>query len=277
MSDLRFILIIPFYNAHDYLQECLDSVIMQTHRNWLAVCADDHSEDGSSDLISEDSRLIKRNNNQRLTGLPNIYQAITSSGIVYQDDDVICILDGDDKFLHPYSLSIINEIYNSHPGCLLTYGQYMTSNGRLGHCREFSEWEFESLREGHFWVSHLKTFKWKLYREFLQQDPGQVSYKGRDGIFFTVAYDIAIMYPLLEIAGFDNIRFNKHPVYWYRIYDKNDSFIDLQKQRDTEMEIRSKPRFKRAFTPVFRRSFAHQMRRSLSSVKHRLFKQKDRN
>lgn len=268
MRSLRFIIIIPFYNARLYILECLESVLAQTWSNWLAVCADDHSEDGSSTFIPSDPRIIKLCNDQRTTALPNIHHAIINSGIDYQDDDIFCILDGDDKFLHRYALEVVGELYTTSPECLLTYGQYMTAHGRLGHCKPYNEWQFELLRKGNFWASHLKTFKWKLYREFLRQDPSLSSYKGMDGKFFTMTYDVALMFPLMEIAGYENIEFNKHPIYYYRIHERNDVFVDSQKQLDFDKEIRLKGKFQRFFTTGRKRSFKQQVRWFLSRIKH---------
>ncbi len=272
MKDPRFIIIIPFYNAKNYLRECLDSILGQAYPNWLAVCADDHSDDGSSEIIPADERMIKIYNNSRVTALPNIVNAILHCSADYRDDDILCLLDGDDKFLHPYSLSIVNELYLANPACLLTYGQYITSLGRLGSCEPYAEWEFAELRKCKKGASHLKTFRWKLYKEFLRQDSDLKAYKDSNGNFYTMSSDPALMYPLLEIAGFENIKFNKHPVYWYRIHEKNDSTVDIQKQKKIDAEIRLKRKFKPVFAIGTRQSFPRRVKRFLSRIKHGLFR-----
>lgn len=268
MESRRYIILIPFFNCKNYIGECLDSVLDQTYRNWLAVCADDHSDDHSSASISQDEGITKIYNPDRVTALPNLYNAIMNSGITYDDDDVLCILDGDDKFLHPYALSIVNEIYAAYPNCLLTYGQYITSLGRLGHCKEYTEEEFSKLRKQDFRASHLKTFKWKLYREFLNQDPSLSAYKNSSGNFYTMSSDAAIMIPLMEIAGYNNIRFNKHPVYWYRLHERNDHVIDREKQLEIQHEINAKGGVK----TVFQATESHSFRKRVYFGMRRLFR-----
>ena len=248
VNNLRFIIIICFYNAREYIRECVDSVLLQTHSNWLAVCMDDHSDDGSSTLIPDDPRIIKRYNEKRMFTLQNNYNAIVNIGIDYADDDVICILDGDDKFLHPYTLEIVHSCFQEYPNCLLTFGQYISSFGRLGHCRPYSEWEFQQLRRTDYRASHLKAFKWKLYREFLNQDRDLNSYKDSKGNFYPAISDVALMLPLMEIAGYGNIRFIKHPIYWYRKYDGNTLIDNKPLQKEIDLSIRSKPKFKQAFS-----------------------------
>ena len=254
---MRFIIIIPFYNAKDFLRECSDSILSQTYPNWLAVFADDHSEDGSSAVIPEDDRIVKMYNKSRVTALPNIARAILQSGIEYFDDDVICLVDGDDKLLRPDALEIVANLYRANPRCLLTYGQYVNSTGGAGSNLFYTREEFEDLRNKGFRIKHLQTFKWKLFKEFLKQDPDLQAYKDANGRFFTMAYDVAILFPLAEIAGYPNIAVNPIPVYWYRVYDKNDEAIDKSGQNLISLQIRAKPRFNPTFLPFYYRLYLY--------------------
>jgi glycosyltransferase involved in cell wall biosynthesis len=42
----------PFYNTREYLAECIESVLRQTHENWEYVLVDNHSTDGSSAIAA---------------------------------------------------------------------------------------------------------------------------------------------------------------------------------------------------------------------------------
>ena len=43
--------IIPVYNAERYLQECMDSLLAQTMREFEIICVDDGSTDGSVGML----------------------------------------------------------------------------------------------------------------------------------------------------------------------------------------------------------------------------------
>lgn len=49
-------IILPVYNAKDYLEKCLDSILGQTYRNLEILCIDDGSTDGSEVILDKYSR-----------------------------------------------------------------------------------------------------------------------------------------------------------------------------------------------------------------------------
>lgn len=243
MINNRFVFIIPFRNVKNFIGECANSIMQQNYKNWIAIFCDDESNDNTTKYIPSDKRFIIRRNEKRVTALPNIHFGITESNL--NDDDIIIILDGDDFLIRRDVLDIINNLYQDET--LLTYGQYVWPNGQLGHCRPYTEETFKLLRKGGYWASHLRSYKYKLYKEIMKQDPELTCYKNQNGEFYTITYDIAIMTPLMEIAGLDKIKFNPEPVYYYRIHEQNDHFVDPTLQKSVEKEIFAKPKFQQIF------------------------------
>ena len=240
MTKNRFVFIIPFRNIRDFILPCVKSLLGQSNENWIAIFCDDASTDGTCDIIPTDSRFTIRKNPIRLTALPNIHNGIVESNL--QDNDVICILDGDDFLIRPDAIDILDGLYQD--STLLTYGQYVWPNMQAGHCKPYTREEFLKLRQGGYWASHIRTFKYKLYKELLNQDPELSCYKNNNGEFYTITYDVAIMTPLMEIAGFDRVKFNPIPVYYYRIHQQNDHNVDPNLQKLVADEIFAKNKFK---------------------------------
>ena len=62
MSDCSISLIVPVYNAQEWLEHCLDSIASQDFESWQAILVDDGSMDGSGEICdryaSSDSRFI---------------------------------------------------------------------------------------------------------------------------------------------------------------------------------------------------------------------------
>lgn len=239
----RFVFIIPFRNVAPYIRECASSLINQSNKNWIAHFIDDVSTDDTLSNIPPDSRFSFKRNEERLTALPNIHNGIMDLNL--NDEDVICILDGDDLLIRPDAIDILDKMYID--GALLTYGQYVTTQS-VGHCRPYTTETFKHVRDSReYWASHLRTFKFKLYKEIMVQDPNLDCYKDSNGEMYRSCYDVAIMVPLLEIAGFDKVKFNPVPLYFYRIHPQNDYSVDPVLQYAIADEVYNKKKFKQIF------------------------------
>lgn len=243
MNNNRFVFIIPFRNVKDYINQCAQSLINQKNKNWIAIFCDDASTDGTIDNLPIDSRFSIIKNNERISALPNIHYGIVDSNL--NDEDIICLLDGDDMLIVDNTIDILENLYNDNT--LLTYGQYVWPTGQVGHCKAYTEYEFTMLRKGGYWASHLRTFKFKLYKELIKQDPELLCYKDKYGEFYKSCYDVAIMTPLMEIAGFNNIKFNPKPIYFYRLHEQNDHSVGPILQKSIADEVFNKKPFKNNF------------------------------
>lgn len=227
---------------------CIDSILNQNHKNVRVFFINDQSTDNSVNLIPNHHYFQVSSTATRKFALYNIHNALCSND--FNDDDIIAILDGDDALLHENSLQIINNIYVNNKTCLMTYGTFSTNyNCEPDGIFSYTRTEFENLRISPWKASHLKTFKFAVYREFLHQDPDILAFKDKEGAIYKMTYDMALMFPLMEIAGFKNVIFNGYPIYFYRIHEQNDHFINRELQLEIENEIRSKPSFKKWTCP----------------------------
>ena len=86
--------IIPVYNAEKYLEQCLDSVILQLYDNLEIICVNDGSTDNSLRILNNyaarDQRIrIVSQENKGLSGARN-------TGMKYATGDYISFIDSDD-------------------------------------------------------------------------------------------------------------------------------------------------------------------------------------
>lgn len=91
---VKFSFIIPVYNVAPYLRACLDSVCAQTFKDWEAICVDDGSTDGSSDVLDE---YALRNAKFRIFHQENSGVGVARNvGLNSATGEWICFLDADD-------------------------------------------------------------------------------------------------------------------------------------------------------------------------------------
>ena len=165
----------------------------------------------------------------------------TIAGAKPEMDDIICDVDLDD-YLLPGAFDVVMKAYCDNPDLLLTYGSYVTSSGKPA--RFNGKYKTDSFRTQKWKASHLKSFKYKLYRQIKLRD-----LKGSDGNFFMTTSDMALMFSMMEMAGLDRIRHITESLYCYNDESPlSDHNINADIQKRNEIYIRRQPRRQRIET-----------------------------
>ena len=234
-------IITPFYNPGEFLETCVNTLMSQKYENFKVLFVDDCSTDGSFDKLPHDNeKAVVIKNETRKTALENIHDAIVNH---CEPDDIVVLVDGDDWLPNKNVLSYINDFYNQND-CWIMYGQANWTDGRRGFASAYSAEEFKNIRKSPFRVSHLRTFRAGLYQKIKEQDSEFSCMKDSSGGFYKMTYDVAIMFPILEMAGVEKVAFNDTILY---IYNRNnpisDDKVNQQLQWDIHAEISKKPAF----------------------------------
>lgn len=244
-------IITPFYNPGEFLENCVGTLMSQKYDNYQVIFVDDCSTDGSFEkLPKDDPRAVIVKNDVRKTALENIHDAI----INYCDpDDIIVLVDGDDWLPNKNVLSFINDYYNQND-CWVMYGQASWTDGNKGCAIAYPNKEyFDNIRNapifsngqpGGYFVSHIRTFRAGLYHKIQEQDKVFSCLKDANGEFYKMTYDVAMFLPILEMAGFDKVKFNDKILYTYnRSNPISDDRVNQKLQWDIHKEIYKKPKF----------------------------------
>ena len=135
MSENKFIIIVPFYNASKWVGKSIKSVLLQDYDNFSCIVADDCSTDDSYQicerLIGGDDRFALVKGKRNLGPLGNAYEAATIHNNEHNIENIIVILDGDDFFSSENTLSILNECYIQNSDIIDTDGEYYKAAGDL--------------------------------------------------------------------------------------------------------------------------------------------------
>jgi len=215
----RFVIVVPVYNGEKWIARCLDSIVCQDYSNYDVIVINDHSTDGTRDVVKSYNVNSFTNKERNGSGLANIIKGINWMA---QEQDIIVTVDGDDYLSNNKVLSYLNGVYNDQ--VWLTYGSYLPLSGRYSGTNqdlsntftvdESGKWVTNHLtpatyRRSGVWVTtHLRTFrKWlwdKIKNEDLRDESG----------YYKLAWDMAFMYPMIEMAG-RHIRFIEEILYIY--------------------------------------------------------------
>lgn len=122
---MLFSIVVPCYNVEEYIGKCIESILMQTYRDFELILVDDGSTDKTSEIIKyyaeKDNRIksIYKENG----GLTSARKAGTEFAI----GEYIVPIDGDDWIDNNYLKYFKNKIEKCYPD-ILSCGQIKAGN-----------------------------------------------------------------------------------------------------------------------------------------------------
>lgn len=116
----KIAILLPVYNAEQFLSECLESILQQTYTNWLLFACDDGSKDNSLTILKEyaakDERITFFENPSNL-GIVGTRNRLLD--VIPEDVDIIALMDSDDVCFPDRLVRQLDYLKN-HPevGCV---------------------------------------------------------------------------------------------------------------------------------------------------------------
>jgi glycosyltransferase involved in cell wall biosynthesis len=245
LVEKPMVVVIPSYNNKSCYEKNLESVFLQQYENYRVIFIDDASPDMTGPfaksyikLMGQKERVTFIQNPTRNGALANIYQAVW----MCNPDEVIVTLDGDDWFYDDQVLNKLNEVY-SDPDVWMTYGQFVFHpGGHPGWASQLPQEVIENnaFREYHWVTTHLRTFYAGLFQHIDREDLLV------DGEFFSMAWDLGFMFPMLEMAGVHS-RFISDYLY---VYNAANPLSDIKVDPDYQMRLGWYIRTKEKYAPI---------------------------
>ena len=104
----KFSIIIPCYNQAHFLNDALQSLLLQSFTDWEAIIINDGSSDETSLVANE---LIERDSRIRLVEQENAgLSAARNAGIAAASGLYIALLDADDKYGHDFLQTVFSQL-----------------------------------------------------------------------------------------------------------------------------------------------------------------------
>ena len=190
------IIVTTLYNAGEYVEKCIGSLMGQTYSDFKCYITDDISTDNSVALVKAmiqgDDRFVLIENKTKLYQSGNYDQVIRNNPDI-DDNEIIVEVDGDDWLPDGKTLQRIYDVY-SDDNVWIANGCFKYSDGSMGFSSR--QENIDNLRFERFTASHIRTWRAFLWRNIKEED-----LKDDDGIYWTVSGDVAFMFPMLEMSG----------------------------------------------------------------------------
>jgi glycosyltransferase involved in cell wall biosynthesis len=241
----QFKIVVPSFNSVDYLPKTLQSIEMQTYKNYQVCVLDDASTLPQQREIIKD--FCSRNHwhsifhTKNLGALQGLVEAIAS--FQCQDNDVIVVIDGDDWLAHEEVLGHLHKCYMEND-IYMTWGQceiYPRGKTPMRYAQPVPDMVIDQklYRSIPFVFWHPATFKYILWRHI---NPDDLLDQNQE--YFRIMKDKATLFPMLEMCGHKKMYVDE-TLYIYNIENPLNDYANTPQDEIKRVDayLQSKPRY----------------------------------
>lgn len=221
-ENLKFSFVISSFNNKDNIYNNLLSVIYQNYHNWKIYYSNDCSTDNTHELfheiINEYNLKDKVYYIKNETNMKQSYCKYNTYRLL-KNNDIVCLLDGDDWLSTNNALSLLADEYNNSKNLVIYSGYHVYYNNKIDKTVYGNEYPQEvkekaTYRKHKGWLfTHLKTgYAW-LFKKIPE------SYFQKGLKWLDRCTDLAEMYSVSEMAGI-NVKYLNKILY---VYNKKNS------------------------------------------------------
>lgn len=132
-----FSILIPVYNTEKYIEECINSILIQSYDSYEIILVDDGSTDNSPEICD---KFMRNYPNIRVFHQKNSGQLISRCNAAKAAKGDYCIyIDSDDMIVEDALESLYNVITQNHQPDIILYPFYYEKNGKKKLSKTFFE------------------------------------------------------------------------------------------------------------------------------------------
>ena len=255
---MKISFIIPVYKVEKYLDECVQSILTQTYRNYEILLVDDGSPDRCPALCDNWARI-----DDRIKSLHKPNGGLSDArnyGLINATGDYVVFIDSDDKWIYNTALEeLVGYIDNNHYDFIQFNGCYWYPNGTLHKWIEYESGLEDVVTSSKIITSLVSsgTFSMSACFKIINR-----SFLIENKIFFEkgiISEDVPWMFDLLDKAK--HARFINKYIYAYRqnVQGSITNTLSLKSELDVLNNI------KREIEKLPSRSFNDEAKKALMS------------
>lgn len=221
-------IIIPIYNVEKYIEQCLNSVLLQTYKDIQVIIVDDGSTDNSTKIVrkvvKDDKRIVFLNQKNKGVSEARNY------ALKFVKGEYILFIDSDDYLEKEAIEEMVNKMETTESDIIICgYNKFYDLNTKQDlkvlydknenefyTNKDIAEMMLENKMEGYLWNKLFRTKIWKSLN--LSFDSGRY---------------VQDWFPVFKyIVNSNKIRFIQKPLYNYRqregsaVNKKRDKFLN---------------------------------------------------
>lgn len=215
----KIIIFVPYCEVYkSYIISCLTSIEKQNYKYFHIILINDGAKeiDFLKQFINDKDFYtlvnLEENNGPAYSKWKFIEYIQQNSGN-FNKNDIVTIMDGDDKYNTEDALSIINETF-AETGCWVSFGE-ITGKYYNIHKERLKNINLNNIRKQDFCFNHPRSMKLGLLLKLTIED------FILNNEWIKKCTDMTMLYSIFELTPKNKIVNCKNKIYWYREHTNN--------------------------------------------------------
>jgi FkbM family methyltransferase len=221
-TEREIVVVVPFYNAADYIEQCIASIAAQDYDNYRCVLINDASTDASDTAVRRALAALPQDIEAHFEYVVNsinqgaVYNQVRAIRAVDNPEAIVMLVDGDD------SLAADNTIFARYNAEYATGAEFIYGScwSVVDNIPLISQPYPESVKQNGTYrdhrfnwnmpYTHLRTFVQRLIRSVTDTD-----FQDSSGQWYRAGGDGSLFYSLIEQARPEAVRCLTNIAYFY--------------------------------------------------------------